>query len=102
VALTANYGSNAACNAGGEPSEAAAWVTAALADGITPSHMTVGNEEYGSWEYDLHSTPNDPTIYAAAVVGTTGYYQSIKRPARDTLVGIDVDADNAPTDGTTP
>jgi hypothetical protein len=95
VALTANYGSNAACNGGGEPSEAAAWVAAALADGITPSHMTVGNEEYGSWEYDLHSTPNDPTIYAAAVVGTTGYYLSIKTASPNTLVGVDVDADNA-------
>ena len=94
VALTANYGSNATCNGGGEPSEAAAWVTAALADGITVSHMTVGNEEYGSWEYDLHSTPNDPTIYAAAVVGTTGYYQSIKTASPNTLVGVDVDADN--------
>jgi hypothetical protein len=94
VALTANYGSNASCNGGGEPSEAAAWVTAALAAGITPSHMTVGNEEYGSWEYDLHSTPNDPTIYAAAVVGSTGYYNSIKTASPNTLVGIDVDADN--------
>jgi hypothetical protein len=94
VALTANYGSNATCNGGGEPSEAAAWATAALADGITVSHMTVGNEEYGSWEYDLHSTPNDPTIYAAAVVGTTGYYQSIKTASPNTLVGVDVDADN--------
>jgi hypothetical protein len=95
VALTANYGSNAACNGGGEPSEAAAWVTAALADGITPSHMTVGNEEYGSWEYDLHSTPNDATIYAAAVVGASGYYSSIKKASPNTLVGVDVDADNA-------
>ena len=94
VALTANYGSNTTCNGGGEPIEAAAWVTAALADGITVSHMTVGNEEYGSWEYDLHSTPNDPTIYAAAVVGTTGYYQSIKTASPNTLVGVDVDADN--------
>ena len=98
VALTANYGSNATCNGGGEPSEAAAWVTAALADGITVSHMTVGNEEYGSWEYDLHSPPNDPTIYAAAVVGTTGYYQSIKTASPNTLVGVVVDADNS-TDG---
>jgi hypothetical protein len=98
VALTANYGSNATCNGGGEPSEAAAWVTAALADGITVSHMTVGNEEYGSWEYDRHSTPNDPTIYAAAVVGTTGYYQSIKTASPNTLVGVVVDADNS-TDG---
>ncbi|MGA9308003.1 MAG: hypothetical protein WBW31_21575 [Candidatus Sulfotelmatobacter sp.] len=95
VALTANYGSNAACNGGGEPSEAAAWVTAALADGITPSHVTVGNEEYGSWEYDLHSTPNDPTIYAAAVVGSTGYYNAIKTASPNTLVGVDVDADNS-------
>ena len=37
----------------------------------------------GAGEYDLHSTLNDPTIYAAAVVGSSGYYQSIKaaRPA---------------------
>jgi hypothetical protein len=95
VALTANYGSNTTCNGGGEPSEAAAWATAALADGITVSHMTVGNEEYGSWEYDLHSTPNDPTIYAAAVVGSTGYYQSIKTASPNTLVGVDADADNS-------
>jgi hypothetical protein len=95
VALTANYGSNAACNGGGDPSEAADWATQALADGITVSHMTVGNEEYGSWEYDLHSTPNDPTIYAAAVVGSTGYYDMIKAASPNTLVGIDVDADNA-------
>jgi hypothetical protein len=94
LALTANYGSNAVCDGGGEPSEAAAWVTAALADGITVSHMTVGNEEYGNWEYDLHSTPHDPTTYAAAVVGTTGYYQSIKTASPNTLVGVVVDADD--------
>ena len=97
VALTANYGSNVDCDGGGDPNEAAAWVTAALADGITPSHMTVGNEEYGSWEYDLHSTKNDPTLYAAAVVGTDGYYNSIKTASPDTLVGVDVDAGNLNT-----
>ena len=94
VALTANYGSNTACNGGGEPSEAAAWVTAAPAQGLTVSHMTVGNEEYGSWEYDLHSTPHDPSIYASAVVGADGYYQSIKTASPNTLVGVVVDADN--------
>jgi len=92
VALTANYGSNSTCNGGGDPTEAAAWATAALADGITPSHMTVGNEEYGSWEYDLHSTANDPTIYAAAVVGSSGYYNLIKTASPNTLVGVVVDA----------
>jgi len=95
--LTANYGSNAACNGGGDPSEAAAWATAALAAGITPSHMTVGNEEYGSWEEDIptNDTP-DPTMYASAVVGASGYYNLIKAASPSTLVGIDVDADNMP------
>jgi hypothetical protein len=94
VALTADYGTNPTCNGGGEPSEAAAWVTAALVDGITVSHMTVGNEVYGSWEEDLHSTPNNATTYAAAVVGSTGYYQAIKAASPNTLVGVVVDADN--------
>jgi len=82
VALTADYGTNPACNGGGEPSEAAAWATAALADGITVSHMTVGNEVYGSgWEEDLHSTPNDPATYAAAVVEPPATTSPSKRPA---------------------
>ncbi|MGD0941101.1 MAG: hypothetical protein ABR905_15460 [Terracidiphilus sp.] len=93
--MTADYGTNPACNGGGEPSEAAAWAAAALADGITVSHMTVGNEVYGSsWEEDLHSSPNNPTTYAAAIVGSTGYYKAIKAASSQTLVGVVVDADN--------
>jgi len=95
VALTADYGSNAACTAGGDPTEAAAWAAAAVTAGIPASHMTVGNEEYGSWEYDLHNPPNDPTTYAAAVIGANGYYQLIKAASPTTLVGIDVDANQA-------
>jgi hypothetical protein len=98
VALTANYGSNAACNGGGDPTEAAGWVAQALTDGITVSHMTVGNEEYGSWEEDLFTTPYDtpdPTQYASMVVGAGGYYNAIKTASPNTLVGIDVDADSA-------
>jgi hypothetical protein len=95
VALTADYGTNAACNGGGEPSEAASWATTALADGITVSHMTIGNEVYGSgWEEDLHSKPNDPTTYAAAVADPGGYYDLIKAASPNTLVGVVVDADN--------
>jgi len=92
VALTANYGSNAACTGGGDPTEAAAWITAAKADGITVSHMTVGNEVYGSWEEDLHTTQNDAATYANAVV--TGYYPDIKAASSSTKVGIVVEADN--------
>jgi hypothetical protein len=95
VALTADYGTNSTCNGGGQPSEAAAWVAAALTDGITVSHMTVGNEVYGStWEEDLHSSPNNPAIYATAVIGASGYYRLIKAASPNTLVGVVVDADN--------
>jgi List-Bact-rpt repeat protein len=98
IALTANYGSNGLCNGGGVPSEAAAWVTYAASLGVTVSHMTVGNEEYGHWEYDLHTVTNDPTTYAAAVGNSTsnGYYEQIKAASaassQNTLVGVDVDA----------
>jgi len=97
LALTANYGSDEACTGGGDPDEAAAWAKAAVTDGITVSHMTVGNEEYGSWETDLHAIPNDPTTYAASVVGSSGYYSLIKTASPKTLVGIVVDGDNSDT-----
>jgi hypothetical protein len=102
VALTANYGSNApACTGGGVPSEAAAWASAAVAAGVTPSHMTVGNEQYGSWEEDLYTNPidtPDPAQYASMVVGTDGFYNAIKTASPNTLVGIDVNADGATWD----
>jgi predicted heme/steroid binding protein len=97
LALTADYGSDAACTGPGVPSEAAAWVTAALSAGVTVSHMTVGNEEYGSWEADMHtpaSNQHNPTVYASEMVGSTGFYQSIKTASPNTLVGVVVDADN--------
>jgi hypothetical protein len=91
VALTADYGTSpTSCTEPGEPSEAAAWVKAALKDGITVSHMTVGNEEYGDWETDNHSNPHDPSTYADAVAGPNGYYASIKAASPKTLVGVDV------------
>ncbi|MGH9561947.1 MAG: hypothetical protein ACRD3S_10880, partial [Terracidiphilus sp.] len=58
---------------------------------------TVGNEEYGNWETDLHAVPNDPTTYANAVIGTGGYYSLIKAASSNTLVGVVVDADNSST-----
>jgi alpha-L-arabinofuranosidase len=53
----------------------------------------VGNEEYGSWETDLHANPHDPSTYAAAVTGANGYYSLIKAQSPNTLVGVVVDAD---------
>ena len=102
VALTANYGSNAACTAGGDPSEAAAWVTAALAAGITPSHMTVGNEEYGSWEYDLHSIQERPHHLRRRGGGNQRLLPArLRRPARARWSASMWTRITRPADGTT-
>ena len=89
VAVTVNYGSNAACNAGGDPAEAALWVANALSNGNNVSHWTVGNEVYGSWETDLHTDPHDPTTYASAVA--SGFYPQMKAANPNTLVGVVVE-----------
>ncbi|MBV8490290.1 MAG: hypothetical protein JO199_07155 [Candidatus Eremiobacteraeota bacterium] len=86
VAITLNYGSNRACNAGGEPSEAAAWVAYAKRQNYPVTHWTVGNEVYGSWEYDLHPKKNDASTYAAAV--KTGFYPAVKHANVNAKLGI--------------
>lgn len=101
LALTANYGSNTACNAGGDPQEAADWAAEAVILGYPASHITVGNENYGSWEYDLHANKHDPTTYANAVIGANGYYQLIKKASPNTEVGIVVDANCTTASGCT-
>ncbi|MGD0830584.1 MAG: cellulose binding domain-containing protein [Terracidiphilus sp.] len=95
VALTADYGTDAACTGPGQPSEAAAWAANALSLGITVSHMTVGNEVYGAtWEEDLHSPANNPAEYASTMIGSSGWYDTIKAASPKTLVGVVVEADN--------
>ena len=89
VAVTLNYGSNSACNAGGSPSEAAAWVAEAKANNYGVHYWTVGNEVYGSWEYDLHARPHDPGTYASAV--STGYYPAVKAQDPTAQVGVVVE-----------
>ncbi len=96
VALTADYGTGKNCTGYGDPTEAAAWVSAALTDGITVSHVTVGNEEYGSWETDNHPLKNNATTYAAATAGSSGYYALVKAASPITLVGVDVNPGNSP------
>ena len=89
LALTVNYSTNAACTGPGDPAEAAAWVQNALNNGNYVSHVTVGNENYGSWEPDLHAVPYDPTTYASATAG--GFYPQIKAVNPNILVGVSVD-----------
>ena len=97
LALTADYGTGKNCTGPGDPTEAAAWAAEASTLGVTVSHMTVGNEEYGSWETDNHALKNDATTYAAAVAGSSGYYALIKAASPNTLVGVDVNPGNSPT-----
>jgi hypothetical protein len=98
VALTANYGTNAACSGPGDPTEAAAWIAQAKSINAHVSHITVGNEEYGSWEDDLHTKKNDAATYAASVgtASTSGYYSQIKAADSSVLVGVDVNPGNSP------
>jgi len=92
LALTANYSTNAACTGPGDPAEAAAWVQNALANGNFVSHVTVGNENFGSWEPDLHTLRFDPTTYANATA--TGYYPQIKAVNPNVQVGVSVNPFN--------
>ena len=98
LALTADYGTGKNCTGPGDPTEAAAWVANALTLGVTVSHMTVGNEEYGTWEEDNHTSAHNGATYAAAVAGTSGYYKLIKNASLNTLVGVDVEPSYAPWD----
>jgi hypothetical protein len=100
VSITVNYGSNPACTAGADPSEAAAWVKYANNDkklGI--KWWTVGNEEFGSWETDMHSHPHDPLQYAQNVADD--FYPQMKKASSTPIsVCVDVDPDTRGWDST--
>src|SRR5207248_4193505 len=68
------------------------WAAEALNDGYPATHMTVGNENYGSWEYDLHTTKWDATTYANSVIGNNGFYKLITTASPTTRVGVVLDA----------
>ncbi len=106
LALTADYGTNAACNGPGEPSEAAYWIQAAINYNVKVSHMTVGNEVYGSlgWEENLNNpttVKQAATQYATAMTGSSGFYASIQTAGATQspppLIGVVVEADDNPT-----
>lgn len=92
IAITLNYGSDRACDGGGEPSEAGAWAAHAKSRGYKVAFWTVGNEVYGSWEYDLHAHPHDPHTYSDAV--RSGYYPAVKKADPQTKLGVVVDTPN--------
>jgi hypothetical protein len=91
VAVTLNYGSNPpACDNAGTAATAAAWVAYSKSKGYNVKYWTVGNENYGSWETDLHASPQDPTTYANELTGAVdspGYYAAIKAADSTAKVG---------------
>ncbi|HEY3757195.1 MAG TPA: hypothetical protein VGL42_13675 [Opitutaceae bacterium] len=77
VMITTNYGS-------GTPQEAAAWVEDAnVTHHYGIKYWEVGNEIYGTWEYDHTATPHDPVEYANRFAQ---YYQAMK--ANDPTIRI--------------
>lgn len=58
VYITANYGT-------GTPQEAADWVRYSnVTKGFGFKYWEIGNENYGTWEADNNTRPNDPVTYA--------------------------------------
>jgi hypothetical protein len=89
VAITVNYGSNAACTGPGDPAEAADWVDHANnVQHYGVKFWTVGNEEYLFGEPDLNSSPHDPSTYAERVASQ--FYPLMKAKDPTIMVGIDL------------
>src|SRR5450755_1056942 len=87
VAITVDYGTDAACSGPGDPAAAAGWVDHANnTKHYGVKWWTVGNEVYGSWEDDRHTLAHDPATYSAAV--TSGYYPMMK--AKDPTIQVGV------------
>lgn len=100
VAVTVNYGSNPPCTAGADPAEAAGWVKYAnRTKRYGVRWWSVGNEEYGFWETDLHSQPHDPAQYATTVASS--FYPKMKAASPTPIdVCVDVDPNTAGWDAT--
>ena len=103
--ICVNYGTNTAGNAGGDPSEAAAWVAYAnQTKGYGVKYWEVGNEVYGNGEYgsafetDLHSD-HSPTAYGQNVVQ---YVSAMKAQDATIKVGAVLTAPGQYPDGQSP
>ncbi len=103
--ITVNYGSNAACNGGGDPAEAAAWVRYAnVTKGYGVKYWEIGNEVYGNgtypggWETDLHPRKG-PAAYAS---NAAAFVDAMKAADPSIKVGIAVTTPGYWPDGQAP
>lgn len=80
--ITVNYGS-------GTAQEAANWVTYSnKTKGYGFKYWEIGNEVYGSWEYDTHAIPNDPYTYAQQVQAYITAMKAVDPTIKIGVVGI--------------
>jgi len=103
--VTVNYGSNAAGTGGGDPAEAAAWVTYAnKTKNYGVKYWEIGNEVYGNgtygstWETDLHATKG-PDAYGTNALA---YISAMKQADPTIHVGVVLTAPGNWPDGQTP
>ena len=84
VFITANYGT-------GTPQEAADWVTYSnKTKHYGFKYWEIGNENYGTWEADKNTRPNDPVTYATRV---KEYSKLMKAADRSIKIGAVLVAD---------
>lgn len=82
IVITANYGS-------GTPQEAADWVRYSnVTKAYGFKYWEVGNENYGTWEKDNNTRPNDPVTYANRF---KDYYTQMKAVDPTVKIGLPVE-----------
>ncbi len=103
--ITVNYGSNVTGTGGGDPAEAASWVTYAnITKGYGVKYWEIGNEVYGNgtypngWETDLHAQKG-PSVYATNVVT---YARAMKQVDPAIKVGLALTTPGYWPDGQSP
>jgi hypothetical protein len=71
--ITVNYGSNPACDGGGDTNEAAAWVAYAnVTQNLGIKYWEIGNEQYGNGYYNTNGWEEDLHYPASPVAGRVG------------------------------
>jgi hypothetical protein len=81
--ITTNYGS-------GTPAAAAAYVQYAnVKKGYGFKYWEIGNECYGTWEYDIQASPHDPYTYGTRAVQ---YLQAMRAVDPTIKIGVVADA----------
>jgi len=95
VAVTLNYGSNADCSGGADPSEAAGLITYAQQKGYNIAFATIGNEQYVPGAKDCRQpgciSSRDPLQYSA---NEPAFYSAVKQANPNIPVCIDANLQN--------